>query len=269
MPSWRQVAVESWQRFGEYLPEMRRPWSVALVWGGFICAQGVALGLALVVARAVPYGAVLAQGFFIVWSGVWMYGGFWRHRVAYRRRYAEQAYRRLFFRFLFPAAIGAATAMIFPAFVAGKPLLPPIVAYSIAAYLLVSMELLGLRGAELFWNFDLRAFVYSVFPERGRPLTAGIFQWLRHPIYSAAARMTLGLAALRNDRAAFLCAGLIAAAVRLWAAIEERALEERDPQYVVYRRRVPAFWVRDPLRFWRYLLTGHSTTDAAERSCPP
>lgn len=262
MPSWRQVAVESWRRFGEYLPEMQRLWSAALVWGGFVGGQGVLLSLALLVAQKAPGGALLAQLLLIMWGAVWMYGGFWRHRVAYRQRYGLQAYRQLFFRFLFPALVGVAAAAIFPAFIAGEPFLPPIIAYGVAAYLLATMELIALRGAELFWSFDLRAFVYSVFPERGRVITGGIFQWLRHPVYSAAVRMTCGLAALRNDLAAFLCAGLIAAAMMVWAGVEERALEERDPQYSIYRQRVAAFWVRNPLGFWRYLLTGRSRFSA-------
>jgi len=258
MPSWRQVAIESWQRFGEYLPEMQRPWSAALVWGGFVVVQGVALSVALVITRSAPHGALLAQGLLIIWGAVWMYGGFWRHRVSYRQRYGMQAYRLLFVRFLFPALTVLAAAAIFPVFVPGPPLLPPIVAYGAAAYLLVTMELMALRGADLFWNVDVRAFVYSVYPERGRVITSGIFQWVRHPVYSAAVRMTIGLAALRNNLDAFLCAALIAVAAVAWAGVEERALEERDPQYADYRQRVAAFCVRTPIGFWRYLLTGRS-----------
>jgi len=33
-------------------------------------------------------------------------------------------------------------------------------------------------------------------------------------------------------------------------------LEQNDPQYLNYRRQVPAFFVTRPLQFWRFLLTG-------------
>ena len=251
----REVARESWRRFGEFVPEMRRPGSAALVWSGIGLACVLALALGGAVSRALPLGPLLVQGTFGVWAAAWM-RGFWSRRAAYRERYGALAYRELFFRFLVPAVVGAVSALCFPALVGGERLAPPLLAHGLAAYLFVSMLLLELRGRAVFWDFTLRAFVYSVFPERGRLLTSGIFHWLRHPVYSAAMRFAFGLAALRNNALALACAGLTALGLWLWARMEERDLEEREPSYAEYQRRVPAFFVAHPLRLWRFLATG-------------
>jgi len=258
MPSTKQIALESWRRFGEFVPELQRPRRAALVFGGttVACAGGLVAGTKI--AAALPYGALWVQSFFVLWAGAWMYGGFWMHRAAYRARYGAAAYRYLFFRFILPAVGGAGAALNFPVLIGGPPLLPPASAYVTAGYLLLAATLIEIRGKELFWNIDLRAFVYSVFPERGAMLTSGIFQWLRHPVYSTAVRFAVGVALLRNNLHAVLCAAFIAAALWLWAGIEERELERVDPRYADYRRRVPAFFVLPPVGFWRYLLTGKS-----------
>jgi protein-S-isoprenylcysteine O-methyltransferase Ste14 len=184
-----------------------------------------------------------------------MFAGFWNRRAAYRQRYGMLAYRRLL-RFLVPALAVGMAALYFPALVGGQRLLPPVVAYSFAAYLLVTTQLIELRGREVFWNIELRAFVYSVFPDRGQVLTSGIFCWLRHPIYSAMMRFTIALALARNNSSALVCAGLTA--VGLWglASVEERDLQGNDAGYAKYCGRVPAFFVPRPMSFWRFLLAG-------------
>ena len=255
-PSRRQVLSDSWRRLGEVLPEMRRPWCAALVWGGVTIATVGCLLLGRRVARAVPGGAVLVQSALVLWAGAWMVPGFWHHRAVYRERYGTQAYRRLFFRFLVPFFVGGGAAIYFPLLVDGERLLPPVIAYGLAAYLLVTTQLMEVRGKEIFWDIEWRPFVYNVFPERGRVVTAGIFRWLRHPVYSAAMRLALALALLRNNASALLCAALVAVGVGVWGRIEEGELERKDPNYATYRRRTPAFFVVRPLRFWRFLLTG-------------
>jgi protein-S-isoprenylcysteine O-methyltransferase Ste14 len=251
-----QLLRESWRRFGEVLPEMQRPSSVALVWGGAVLVQVPCLLIGSSVARALPSGAILVQSILLSWAGAFMYFGFWRHRAVYRQRYGQEAYRHLFFRFLLPFIVGGSAAILFPAFIEGERLLPPAIAYTLAVYLLLTMQLIEARGTDLFWDVEWRAFVYNVFPERGRFVTAGIFDQLRHPIYSAAIRMTLGLALLRNNLDAILCAVIIALGLWVWSNVEERDLQRKDTDYATYRHRVPAFFAVPPLRFWRYLATG-------------
>ncbi len=252
----RQLLRDGWRRFGEVVPEMRRPSCAALVWGGVALAAALCLLLGRAVASASPHTGPLVESAFVAWAGAWMLAGFWKHRAAYRERYGLLAYRHLFFRFLLPFFVGGMAALYFPLLVDGKRMLPPFIAYGLAVYLLVTMLLIEIRGKEIFWDTEWRAFVYNVFPERGRVATSGIFSWLRHPVYSAAIRLTFALALLRNNVPAVVCAGLVAVGLWFWGSMEERDLEHRDAAYAGYRRRVPAFFVSHPMRFWRFLLTG-------------
>ncbi|MGH3056491.1 MAG: hypothetical protein ACRDL7_16070, partial [Gaiellaceae bacterium] len=162
----REVLSESWGRLGEVLPEMRRPWCAALVWGGVTIATVGCLLLGRVAARAVPGGAVVVQSVLVLWAGAWMLPGFWHHRAVYRMRYGPHAYRHLFYRFLVPFFVGGGAAVYFPLLVDGQRLLPPVIAYGVALYLLLSVQLMEVRGKEIFWDIEWRPFVYNVFPER-------------------------------------------------------------------------------------------------------
>jgi len=219
-----------------------------------VTAIGLLVGIRM--AHLLPGGALLVEALCILWMGLCMYAGFWHHRTRYRQRYGMQAYRHLFFRFLLPFFVGANIALYFPLLVDGTPLLPRSLAYSLAAYAIVSMQLIELRGTQIVWDFEWRGFVYSVFPERGHIVTAGIFRWLRHPVYSAGMRFSLGLALLRNNWRAVACSLLLCAAMWYWGTVEESDLQRSDARYTGYRTRVPAYFATRPVQFWRFLLTG-------------
>jgi len=258
MPSRRDVARESWRRFGEFLPEMRRPSIATLVCAGAVLGCGGFLVAGTAVAGAVPGGPLLVQAAYGVWAAAFMLGGFWRLRPAYRERYGERAYGELAFRFLLPALTGGVAALFFPIFVSGERLLPRPLAWGIAAYLLATAQLLQRRGPEIFWSWDIRAFVYSVFPERARVLTSGVFGFVRHPVYSAMVRWALALGLIRNNSASVACGAMVVAGMWAWSRVEERDLEGSSPEYARYRRDVPALFSMRPLAFWRYLAAGRS-----------
>lgn len=253
-----EILRQSWARFTEVVPDLRRPWCAGLLWGGITIGTALCLLFGRMATQLGPYGAVVVQAVFLLWTGGWMFLGFRQHCVAYRQRYGSLAYRHLLFRFLIPFFIVGGAAVFFPLFVGGPSLLPPAIVYSLAVYFFVTVQLIERRGTEIFWDIEWRAFVYNVFPERGHVATSGIFGWLRHPVYSATIRFASGLALMRNDLAALLCAALIGVGVWVLGSIEERELVQRDPEYDAYRRAVPAFFARHPVRFWRYLLTGRS-----------
>jgi protein-S-isoprenylcysteine O-methyltransferase Ste14 len=259
MPTAEQILRESWLRWAEYLPDIQRPWRAARIAGLVALTCGLLLAGGYLVDQAVPYGGVAVHAGFWLWAGAWMRGGFWPRREEYRRRFGMLAYRQLCVRFLLPAVLGGLPALFFPVLVGGEPLLPPWLAYAAAGYLLITSLLLAARGPELFLRWDLRAFVYSVFPKEGQVLFSGVFTWLRHPVYSAFVRWSFALALVRNNAGALACAGLTAVGLWLWSRVEERELVERDASYESYRRRVPALaviWPVPLVRFWRFLATG-------------
>ncbi len=258
MPSRSETVRESWRRFGEFLPETRRPAIAALVGAGVVVGCAALLTAGAAVADAAAAGPLIVQAAYGAWAAAFMLGGFWRLRPVYRERYAERAYQKLFFRFLLPAVTGGIAALFFPIFVSGERLLPRPLAWGIAAYLLLTAQLLERRGPEIFWSWDIRAFVYSVIPERAQVLTSGVFRFVRHPVYSAMVRWALALGLVRNNPASVACGAMVVAGLWAWSRVEERDLERSSPDYALYRRDVPALFSTRPLAFWRYLGTGRS-----------
>jgi len=120
---------------------------------------------------------------------------------------------------------------------------------------------LWLRSA-LTFGADNIAMLYLYHPEDGRIVNTDIYKILRHPIYAGAMRVGLGLALLNTGIFAlsfipFLLLGFFGW-VRL---VEEKELLARFPDYAMYRKQTPAFWVkpRDIASFWKFILTGNAS----------
>lgn len=259
MTTRRELARQSWGRFVEYVPEMSRR-GFASAWLGAVVGSGLLLVVAGAwLARRWPYGGVLAQAGFVGWTGAWAYLGFWRHREAYLRRYGDDAYRALFLRYVGPALAGLFAASWMPLAAVSGDKLPPALRLLGSAYLFTTAGLITARGRSLFWNIDLRAFVYSVYPDRGEWVSSPLFDRVRHPIYSAAVRWVLGMALARGNAESVACGLILASGFRLWCLAEEADLVGRYPSYAGYLRTVPALFVATPGRyadFLRYLLAG-------------
>ncbi|MFO0910449.1 MAG: methyltransferase [Isosphaeraceae bacterium] len=264
-----RLASESWTRFTAFVPEMRRP-GFAGFWLTLVVATGMGLVLAGVeLGQRLAWGALLWQAILVGGLVLGAYCGFWRHRQSYRARYGDEAYRRLFFRFVSPTAALIVASAWTPLAGTQGPRLPDALAWCLVVYLLATAALIAARGRELFWNLDLRAFVYSVFPDRGIWVASPLFDRLRHPIYSAAVRSILAVALLRNNVEAIACALLVCLAFRVWAAVEDAEMIERYPAYEDYRRAVPALAVVRPGRWaefmWFLLLGSEFSKPAAVR----
>ena len=272
MSTRRKVARESWTRLAGYVPEIGRL-GFLTVWAALVVVTGLGLFAAGAwLARRFPYGGLGAQAACVAWTAAWAYGGFWRGRAEYRARYGENAYRILWLRFVGPALAGVFAASLMPLAAVSGPRLPRPLSLSLAAYLFATAQLVTVRGGDLFWTFDLRAFVYSVFPERGAWVSSPLFRRLRHPIYSAAVRWILGLAVVRGNAEAVGCGLMLAAAFWLWSRAEENDMIARYPHYRDYMRSVPALFVVSPrgyVDFARYLLTGRDVPPGGRWSAPP
>jgi protein-S-isoprenylcysteine O-methyltransferase Ste14 len=261
----RQLAGESWARFVGYVPEMGRRW-FALAWLATVVGVGGSIWLATAwLSWNRPWLALGVQCGLI--SALWgtAHQGFWRGRAAARARHGAWAYRALFFRYVGPTVALLFAAAWLPLAATGGPRASWALSRGVAAYLLLTGGLISARGRDLFWNIDLRAFVYSVFPEEGRWVRSPLFERLRHPIYSAAVRWILGLAVLRGNLEALACGLLLAAGFALWAGLEDREMTSRFVDYHAYRLETPGLFVLRPTRlpgFWRYLLRGGDSGSA-------
>src|SRR5579862_2573616 len=90
-PTRRQILSDSWRRLAEILPEVRRPWFLALMLGAVPLVTAICLLLGVKLARVLPGGAPVVEALCVIWMGLFMYAGFWQHRIAYRQRYGMDA----------------------------------------------------------------------------------------------------------------------------------------------------------------------------------
>jgi protein-S-isoprenylcysteine O-methyltransferase Ste14 len=187
---------------------------------------------------------------------------FVRRRQEFKARFGRLAYSRAGSWLGFPAV-----AMLF-ALVArirslpGPAIAPGGWAVALAAlgWALVALgALLALRAVQTF-GVDNLAMLYVYFPEESRLVSHRIYNLLRHPAYSAVQQIAFGLALLNGSWPALACALLFALALWSWVRlVEEKELVERfGPDYVEYRRRIPAFWphLHDLRGLFEFLLIG-------------
>jgi protein-S-isoprenylcysteine O-methyltransferase Ste14 len=197
---------------------------------------------------------VLTLGFLIL-------SFFFSKKALYRQRYGELAFRNAFVNFSVPglAIIFASVAHV--AYMPGVDIpdlwWKPVLGLLGAGFVLVG-GCLWLRAVLLF-GVDNLTMLYVYFPEEGRMVDSSIYGVIRHPIYAAVLYIVIGLALLSGNWIALVFAALMPLGLTGWVRlVEERDLIERFPDYLNYRRRVPAFWPRprDLVKFFSFLLRG-------------
>jgi protein-S-isoprenylcysteine O-methyltransferase Ste14 len=176
-------------------------------------------------------------------------------------KYKENAYQQAALRFIFPGVSILFAAVAHIAYMNGPKFAPSIIttfAHILGWYWLIVGAILWIRSA-LAFGLDNLAFLYLYHPEQGKIVNTNIYNIMRHSIYAGAMRIGLGLALLNTGIFAlsfipFLLLGFFGW-VRL---VEEKDLIERFPDYLEYRKKIPAFWVkpRDIISFWKFILVG-------------
>jgi protein-S-isoprenylcysteine O-methyltransferase Ste14 len=101
----------------------------------------------------------------------------------------------------------------------------------LAGYLLMGWALLRLRGTYQAGGSTPRA--------TDRMVVAGPYRFVRHPMYTAALCIALGLASLTQSLACFAVFVIYAVLIRLLIPVEEAALKRAyGERYLAYQRRV-------------------------------
>lgn len=195
---------------------------------------------------------VMALGFLIL-------SRFFSQRERYQRLYADKAYELAFWRFAVPGLGILAGSFAHLAYIGGpevpaiwwRPWLIDLGWLLVAAGLLLWFRAVSSIGME---TLMMRP-VYE--PGAGAQQHSGLYELIRHPIYSAAMHITFGLAFIHANWYALLVALLIPIFFFGWVRlVEEKELLQRFPGYADYRKRVPAFvpWPKNELRLWRIIL---------------
>lgn len=196
--------------------------------------------------RHIPGGAPITQIFLeALWFALMVFG-LLKNRKPYREKYGEKAYQKIAFRFFLPAAMLMLAGILRGVWVEGEGLraVPFWLRLILGIYCLLLGLTLEFRGV-VSLGVDRIAFVYTVFPERGTRVESQLYEFLRHPIYSAMTHMALGVALLSGKLSGLFCFPVFALKIWLWSKVEEKELTQRfGESYADYRKRVPAFFPR-------------------------
>jgi protein-S-isoprenylcysteine O-methyltransferase Ste14 len=186
---------------------------------------------------------------------------FFSQKEIYRQRYGDFAYRHAFAHFNIPGLgiVFASIAHLGYMFGVDIPELwwkPILIGLGWALVLIGA--LLWVRTVAVF-GLDNLTMLYVYFPKESRKTDSSLYRILRHPIYSAALSVGVGLAIIHANWYALLVALILPIFLTGWVRlVEEKELLERFPDYAAYRSRIPAFLPRprDYAAFFRFLILG-------------
>jgi protein-S-isoprenylcysteine O-methyltransferase Ste14 len=183
-------------------------------------------------------------------------------RQAYKEKYKELAYRNAFAHFGMPGLALIMAAIAHAGYMNG-PHVPQgwwtILFLALGWYMTCVGALLWVRSSLIF-GVDNLTLLYVYHPEEGRIVESEIYSILRHPVYSGALRVSIGLALLNGNANALAFAILIPLGFASWVRlVEEKELIERFGQsYLNYRKHIPAFWpqLRSMGKFLSFVFIG-------------
>lgn len=242
---------EGLNRLRKHLPEARTAWGMVR-----LLALPVILFLLVtqLFATSDMFGEVwlldaevltLTAGFLMLYLFFWLKGPL-------KERYGEDAFAMGFKRFVAPglAIIFAVVARV--PFIGG-PMIPGWIldpAGWLLGWLLIIVGVLLWLRAVLALGMDSLTMTYVYYPVEGLLKESSIYGLLRHPIYGAVQRISLGLALLNGSWIALTLAFIICLYTWGWVRlVEERELIGRfGRSYEDYRKKVSAFWPK-----WRRL----------------
>ena len=197
---------------------------------------------------------IMALGFLLM-------SRFFSQKIAYMQRYGELAYRNAFARFNIPGLSVVFASIVHLGYIAG-PEIPNIwwkpVLVCVGWVFLFIGAVLWLRSVASL-GIDRLAMLYVYFPSESRLINSGIYQIFRHPVYASALYIGIGLALIHANWYALLVAIILPIFLTGWVRlVEEKELIKRFPDYIDYRKALPAFSARprDIFRFIRYLISG-------------
>jgi protein-S-isoprenylcysteine O-methyltransferase Ste14 len=210
-----------------------------------------------VFAEWMPDGEILIMAIgFLVLSLVFS------RKAVYRQKYGDLAYRYAILHFGIPGVAIIIACIAHLAYMPG-PLIPEVVWWrpvlnGLGWVLVVIGAVLWIRTAYTF-GIDYAGLLYVYFPEGGTLVRSSIYALIRHPIYASALYIGIGLAFISSNWYALVVALLLPVGWTGWIRlVEEKEIIQRFPDYLAYRREVPAFWAKigELGKFYGFLIRG-------------
>jgi len=245
----------------DHVPELRSRVGYALVTLGFLGVMAATSLFFVVVDRG--FAAWMPDGEIVVLTlGFLVLSRFFTQRSRFKQQFGQGAYSAAFVRFVVPGLGIIVASIAHLAYMAG-PEVPDLwwtPMLRAAGWLLLAAGLTLWLRAIASLGIDTLVLLYVYVPEEGHMASSSIYALIRHPVYSAALNMGAGLALIHANWYALLVVPVLNLFFFGWIRLaEEPDLVVRFPDYLEYRKRVPAFlpWPRDLPRFLRFLILGN------------
>ena len=252
--------IKGLEALRSHVPELQTPGRLGLAISAIIAVFiATTLFFMLVDSRFsewMPDGEIV-----ILALGLLIMSRFFSQKKIYQQKYGELAFRNAFVHFNIPGLGIVFASIVHLGYMFGvgipdlwwKPIL-----VGLGWVLTLTGVLLWIRTVTTF-GVDNLTMLYVYFPSESRMSDSKIYQILRHPIYSAALSIGVGLAMVHANWYSLLVALFLPVFFIGWVRlVEEKELLERFPDYSEYRKRVPPFLprLRDYPGFFRFLILG-------------
>ncbi|WP_024832004.1 methyltransferase family protein [Ruminiclostridium josui] len=209
--------------------------------------------------RTFKYSQIVGQALILA-VGVTVLGQMYGKREKYIRKFGKGvAYRKAFYRFHVTTMPCIYTSALHPIFAYSESgsIINIYVRAIIAAYFVVSAVLLHRKTIKIF-GVDNLFMYYVYFPEESVKTESIIHSIIRHPVYSAMSRISIGLGILRGTPVSIILGFILPISQIFWFNIfEEKELVERfGKSYIDYKKNVWAIWVKlqSLPKFWSFLI---------------
>lgn len=179
-------------------------------------------------------------------------------RKLYREKYGELAYQHLFFKYLIYTIPLGAASLYFPFllktnyyFLPALISLPPNIITNnllpffseIPAGIFVIIIGILIRRPSAGFDIDTDSYIYLIFPERGKKIEGGVYEYVRHPRYLGRGFIVIGLGILANNLLAIGVALIHFLSYISLIKIEDRELIKRfGDDFRNYQKEVPALF---------------------------
>ena len=180
--------------------------------------------------------------------------GFIGKREEYLKRFGKSAYRVAALRFLLPYAALWWGAASMPLWVPGQRLLK-VIPFSIFGAVVILVVCLLLFKIEAVFGMDRLSFAYSYFPQESRLVKSQVFEFIRHPVYTAWLYFGIGVFFIRGSMTSLVSIVINIIAISILANEEEKDIMKYFKEdYLAYTKKVPRFFSKRPIAFLKFLL---------------
>lgn len=210
--------------------------------------------------RLVFYGAIMSE-FIIMTIAVVVLGMFYVKKNRYIEKYGrKRGYNLAFYRYHVTAMPLIYVSAIHPLFVSHFQFdlnIFTCLLRLVGLYFILTGMVLHRKSIKIF-GLDNLFMYYVYYPELGKKTESEIHKLLRHPIYSAMSRVSIGLGFLVGTSNSILCSLVLPLMQLVWLRVyEERDLLNRfNKEYKEYMVATPAIFVKitEIKKFWEFLM---------------